>query len=412
MSVASAGPDRSASSLVESEILACIARSGPIPFSTYMELALYAENGGYYERGRAAIGPAGDFYTASDLGSAFGEMLATQIAECARLLGDGPFDLVELGAGKGTMAADLLAALRDRHAGLYRRLVYWVVDRSRAMRDEQQEALAEHLASGKVRWADGPEATRDGGIVGCVVANEFYDALPVRIVTREAGALLERRVGLVGDPPGPGFVDLPCSDAELDLYASSYALAPVDGVVAEAGLAARAYAWRVASAIRQGFQIVIDYGDRAERLYDPDLRPAGTLASYHRHRLVDDPFVRIGEQDMTAHVNFSAIEDAGRAAGLASLGLTTQDRFLISLGLAERIAALASSREPAAIRRRLAMMGLIHPEVMGRIFRVLIQAKGVRAPDLTGLRDPFSGARAGEAGDGGDAKAETRGAGV
>ena len=188
----------------------------------------------------------------------------------------------------------------------------------------------------------------------------------------------------------------------------SYSLASADGAIAEAGLAARGYAGRIARAIRKGFQIVIDYGDRAERLYDPEVRPSGTVVSYHRHRLVDDPFVRVGEQDLTAHVNFSAIEDAGRREGLESLGVTTQDRFLLALGLADRIVDLAASSRAADVRRRLAMMSLVHPEVMGRVFRVLVQAKGVPAARLTGLLDPFAGALAG----GGPGAGPARGPGL
>lgn len=389
-----------AASFLLADIVGRIERGGPIPFDAFMDLALYGEQGGYYERGPAAIGPAGDFYTASEVSAAFGEVLAEQIAECLSLLGAGTFDLVELGAGKGTMAADILARLQDRHASLYRRLTYWILDRSRGMREAQERVLRPHMESGKVRWAIGPEDTREGGIVGCIVANEFYDALPVRVVTRAAGALVERRVGLAGAPPRPAWADAPAENRELIAYAETYGLAPRDGVVAEAGLAAQAYAARAARALRRGFQIVIDYGDRAASLYDPAVRPAGTLLAYSGHQIFDDPFVRIGEQDLTAHVNFSALEDAGREEGLVSLGFTTQDRFLIALGLADRITALASSPDPADIRRRLAMMALIHPEVMGRAFRVLVQAKGVPAARLTGLQDPFARAfvegRAGE----------------
>jgi SAM-dependent MidA family methyltransferase len=146
----------------------------------------------------------------------------------------------------------------------------------------------------------------------------------------------------------------------------------------------------VARSLRRGFSFVIDYGDRAGRLYDSDARPAGTLMAYHRHRASEDPFVRVGAQDLTAHVNFSAIEDASAAEGLATIGLTTQHRFLIALGLADRIADLSSSSTPVDVRRRLAMMSLIHPEGMGGIFRVLVQGKGVGPAPLRGLQDPFA----------------------
>lgn len=365
---------------------------GSIPFDEFMEAALYAPHGGYYERGAAVLGRTGDFYTASDASSAFGEMLAEQIAECQGYCGPGSFDIVELGAGKGTLAADLLGRLLARHGALYRRLKYWIVERSAAMRSSQEGLLAARALEGKVRWADGIEKVRPGGVVGCVLANELYDALPVKLVTRKGGRLYERGVGIDEATGALAFADAPAEDPALLAYAEAYGLVPVDGAVAEAGLVAQSLARRVARALRRGFSIVIDYGDRAARLYDPAARPAGTLLAYHRHRASEDPFVRVGAQDLTAHVNFSALEDASTAEGLATMGLTTQHRFLIALGLADRITELSSFTAPADVRRRLAMMSLIHPEGMGSIFRVLVQGKGVGTAALRGLADPFAAA--------------------
>ncbi len=364
-----------------------------------MEEALYGASGGYYERGSAAIGRDGDFYTAPDATPAFGRTLAGQLAECFARLGEEACDIVELGAGKGFMAADILDALAEEHAPLYRRLTYWIVERSGAMRAAQARSLEAHAA--RVRWGPDIGAIRPDGIAGCVVSNEFYDALPVRVVTRRGGALLERRVGLAGQGgagpdegargPGPfAWVDAPAEDPELIEYASRYGAAAQEGSIAEAGLAARDFAGRVARAVRRGFQLVIDYGERADRLYDARIRPAGTLLAYRRHQAVDDVLDRPGTQDLTAHVNFSAIEDASREAGMPGVGFTTQDRFLIALGLAERIAALAGSMEASAVRSRRAMMSLIHPEGMGRIFRVMILARDASADGLRGLQDPFA----------------------
>src|SRR5438093_512917 len=162
---------------------------GPVPFDEFMETALYEPGSGYYERGETAIGRSGDFYTASDVSSAFGQMLAEQIAECHGLLGVGSMDIVELGAGKGTLAADILSRLQGSHRPVFRRLSYWIVDRSSAMRAAQRRNLQEHSLSGKVRWAGSAEAVRPGGIVGCVIANECYDALPVRVVARREGSM-------------------------------------------------------------------------------------------------------------------------------------------------------------------------------------------------------------------------------
>src|SRR5437867_5294132 len=200
---------------------------GPVPFDEFMETVLYEPGGGYYERGAVAIGRGGDFYTASDVSSAFGQMLAEQIAECHGLLGVGSMDIVELGAGKGTLAADILSRLQGSHRTVFRRLSYWIVDRSSAMREAQRRNLQEHSLSRKVRWAGSPEAVRPGGIVGCVIANEFYDALPVRVVARREGILMERRVGLSEDGSRLCWVEAPANDPELIKYATAYGLAPV-----------------------------------------------------------------------------------------------------------------------------------------------------------------------------------------
>jgi SAM-dependent MidA family methyltransferase len=363
---------------------------GPISFEEFMDVALYAEPGAYYERGTRVFGAAGDYITSAEMSGAFGETLAAQVAECLDLLEEPHPDIVELGAGRGSMASDILGFLRGSAPDLYERATYSIVERSAAMREAQAERLREHVVAGRVRWVDGPESIREGGIRGCVVANEFYDALPVRALARRDGVLMERCAGVAEDSGAFEWVEVPAEDPALTAYAERYALAPVDGTLAEAGLAARTFAGRVARAMHRGVQIVIDYGDRAPKLYDAYARPAGTLVGYHRHRVCEDPFVNVGEQDLTAHVNFSAIEDASAGEGMPALGFTTQSRFLVALGLASRIAAMAGSEEPALIRARAAMMSLLHPEGMGGIFKVLILGKGMAGAALTGLADPFA----------------------
>lgn len=366
--------------------------SGPIPFDEFMDLALYASPGGYYERDAAGIGrQRADYYTAPEASPAFSDLLATQVFECLdRVAASGPLDIVELGAGCGTMAGGLVEALARRRPDLHARCVYWIVERSAALRARQRARLAPLGHEDKIQWAQKPESIRLGGIRGCVVANEFYDALPVRVVARRGRRLFERRVGLTSDESGLTWVEVEASDPRLVSYAERYGLASTDGAVAEAGIAAQDYASRVARSLGRGYQIVIDYGDRADRLYDTRARPFGTLMGYSEHRTSGDPFLRVGMQDLTAHVNFSAIEDASAEEGLRTAGFTTQHRFLVALGLAERIADLAGASDPAAIDERISMMSLIHPEGMGGIFRVLVQGKDLSDATLQGLRDPFA----------------------
>ena len=374
-----------------------IRRTGPISFAQFMSAALHDPETGYYTRGRARIGTGGDFITSPEVSSGFGSRLAVQIAEMDRLLGSPDrFTLVELGAGSGRLAADLLDVFAsDPRAGdLARRLTFVAVETSPGMRRAQEELLAGRAGASRVHAVESIEAAAalaGGRITGVFLSNEFYDALPVHLIVREAGGLQEVFVGLA-DGPGedPRFerVLRPLEDPELIAYANRYGVAPEDGSEGEIGIEARRMVCAVAGALERGFHIAVDYGDEAPRLYR--LRPRGTLLAYSGHRTSEEVLEGAGERDLTAHVNFTALKDAAAESGMATAGLTSQYRFLIALGLADDIATLAGRNDAASIRRRLALSALIHPEGMGRTFSVLIQYKGLPAPALSGLADPFA----------------------
>lgn len=383
------------------ELVAAIASEirtgGPISFARFMHLALNHPAYGYYSTGPERIGRSGDFITSPEVSAVFGECIAAQILEMDRLLDGGPLTLVELGPGTGRLAEDILTALRagDRGTGaadrVVQRLTFILVESSAGLRAAQRARLEDRAGGTHIAWARAVEeavALAGGKIRGVVLSNEFFDVLPVHVVVRREGTLYEKHVGISDDafdevlvPVGPG---------ELLDYATRYGVAPADGMEAEIGLEAMRVAGVIADGLEAGFHMAIDYGDEAKTLYSR-LRPRGTLLSYSGHRTNERFLDRPGMQDITAHVNFTALIDAGQARGLRTAGLTTQDRFLLAFGIADRIATLAASTDPADIRRRLSLMMLIHPEGMGRTFKILLQHKGLaKPPALTGLTDPFS----------------------
>ena len=274
--------------------------------------------------------------------------------------------------GRGTLARDVMAHLpRD----LAQRLSCTLVDRSAGMRAEASRQTP------TARVID-PEQLQ-GSLRGAWVAVELFDALPVHRVVRRGTRLLERRVDA-----DLQFVDAPPSD-EVETWAEQYGAAPHDGMQAEVSLQMAETFDAIDRVFVEGLAIIIDYGDEAEPLYTT--RPHGTLLAYHRHRTSNDLLARMGKQDLTAHVNFTALIDHARTRGWHSLGLTTQDRFLIGNGILDAFDAadIEESRDPQKVRERRRVMQLIHPEGMGRAFRVLLLCKGSPPPEtLSGLQ-PF-----------------------
>jgi len=355
--------------------------NGSISFARLMELALYDPDGGYYSRSSPRIGRQGDFYTASDVGHAFGGTIARQLIELDRALDSpAPFVVVEFGAGRGLLARDILDAARALDPAFADRLHYRMVDRSAAMRALARRAVpeAECLAP------DEPIGEGEG----CVLAVELFDALPVRRVRRRAGRLFEVRIEIDGEG---ALVEAEHQASEpLVATAEERGAADRDGTEAEIAEGVEGQLETMAAALRRGVAFVVDYGDRAPELYS---RPRGTLLAYHGHATTEAYLERIGEQDLTAHVDFSLLERRAGELGLCSLGLTTQDRFLISNGILDLFEGDDAAGLPGAeiVKRRLQAMQLIHPQGMGRIFKVLALSKGIAPPpDLAGLRDPFA----------------------
>lgn len=352
---------------------------GALTFARYMELALYHREHGYYSATGPRIGPGGDYYTSADVSPLFGAAIGRQLHEMWGTLGrPDPFTVLEYGAGKGTLAADILGWAGAARPDFYVATRYLVRELSPGMRAYQREALRRL----PVRWVE-PGDLRPGSLAGCVLSNEVADALPFHRVRVTDGELRELWVAAAGERlvERGGEPSTPALRAALD--ADGVALA--EGQTAEINLRAPAWIAEQIALLDRGYALTIDYGDVAPGLYGRR-RPNGTLACYYRHARNAEPFERVGRQDITAHVNFTALSRAVRAAGGQVAGYTTQGFFLASLGLGEALVArqAGGADTRAWERERAAVEQLIRPDGLGG-FRVLIARKGTEPRPLRGL---------------------------
>jgi SAM-dependent MidA family methyltransferase len=350
-----------------------IRRRGPISFARFMELALYAPGLGYYERGRD-IGRGGDFFTSVSVGPLFGQLLAFQFAQwmdadCPA----GGIQFIEAGPHNGMLAADILAWTSRQRPDLFARLEYCLLDASPVRRAWQEETLRSWLP--KVRWAPGMEVWGGRQVSGIIFSNEFLDALPVHRLAWSAATRQwqEGRVTVEGaafawawGPPAAEWTGrLPQVPVELA------AVLP-DGFTVEICPAAAAW-WRdAASSLRRGKLLTVDYGLTDGEWFQPG-RAQGTLRAFTRHHASADLLSQPGEQDLTAHVNFSALMEAGRAAGLRTEGLAPQSKFLTEILARTRLAP--ESFEPWSEKSTRQFQTLAHPEHLGHKFQVLVQAR-------------------------------------
>ena len=367
---------------------ALIRETGPLTFARFMELALYDEEHGYYTTGggraTSATSPigreGGDFFTAPSLSPVLAKCLVRQLAEIDERLGHPPvFHLVEMGPGDGTLLRDLLQECQEQQASLLPRLACILVERSPAFRRRQQDALAAWQEQGVgIRWVDDLQSIGDGNLTGTLLSNELVDAFPVHRVRMEEDGLRELYVTSRdralqeqwGEPSTPELASF-LSDLDVEL--------PV-GFATEVSLEAVKWIKQVAGVLDRGVVITIDYGHVARDYFAPE-RKNGTLLGYHRHTVSTNPYTRVGEQDLTAHVNFSSLAHTGEQAGLTTTGLTNLQHFLMSLGIEELVEGC--DQESEAVR---AAARLLRPHGMGTTFKVLMQHKGIVVPTLRGLR--------------------------
>lgn len=372
-------PTPAADALAQSErlserIAATIrAEGGWLPFSRYMELALYAPGLGYYSGGARKFGPGGDFITAPELTPLFGQALAAQVEQVMRMSQP---RVIEVGAGTGLLAADLLLELERRGCVPER---YAILELSGELRERQFDTLAQktpHLA-GRVCWLD----TLPERFAGAIVANEVLDVMPVHLVVAREGQLFERGVAL-GRTGRACWADRP---AEGAVGAAALALGlpmPSDGeYVTELNLAARAWVAAWADRLEAGALLLIDYGYPRAEYYLPS-RSSGTLLCYYRHRAHGDPFAWPGLNDITAFVDFTAVAEAAHDAGLDVLGYANQAAFLLNCGVLECLARRGSRESADYIRAARAVQRLTTPQEMGELFKVLAIGRGIDAPLL------------------------------
>jgi SAM-dependent MidA family methyltransferase len=389
-----------------------------ITFAEYMDTVLYHPEHGYYSSNNVKIGlQGGDFFTSVSLGADFGELLAEQFLQMWEIL-DRPqrFSVVEMGAGQGILAVHILSYLQQHHPDFFTNLDYIIIEKSPGLRQEQQQRLQNF----PVRWCNWPDIAPNS-ITGCFFSNELVDALPVHQFIFEDGKLQEIYVTqnlttplggkvennsplLVGEELGKRsnfelieIIDEPSTPklAEyfqligIDISQNTYE----DGYRSEINLAALDWLSIVADCLGRGYVLTIDYGYPATRYYHPR-RSHGTLQCYYQHRHHDNPYINIGRQDITAHVDFTALESWGKLCGLNPIGWTQQGLFLMALGLGERLAALSHQQIPLSqlLQRREALHQLIEPTGLGN-FGVLLQSKGLSeqqaAQTLKGLAIPM-----------------------
>ncbi|TKB90591.1 MAG: class I SAM-dependent methyltransferase [Nitrospira sp.] len=367
-----------------------IAASGPIPFARFMELALYHPQFGYYMRStppaHERIGWRGDFYTSSDVHPILGHALAAQAEQMYRLLGQPPsFTIVEMGPGKGLLAKHILETCAHRYRSFFQHLQYVLIDRSPAMREVQRRNLAPWLdRAALLTWADDLSTVAPHGLTGLLLSNELVDSFPVHRVQATTEGIKELWV----DYRDGRFLEClkPLSSDALAVHLDRLGPEWPEGYRTEINLRAPDWMKEVAQHLDRGFVLTIDYGHSAQDLYRPD-RTHGTFLCYFQQSIHEDPFLRVGDQDMTAHVDFSCLATTGEEQGLQTTGFTNQMSFLMGLGVEQMIAKLEqdSPEFNAAIH-------LLRPNGMGTTFKVLIQHKGLARPELDGLQyKPFFG---------------------
>jgi SAM-dependent MidA family methyltransferase len=359
---------------LERRLISTIGREGPLTFRDFMEAALYDPRHGYYQTGRLKIGPEGDYYTSGNVHPAFGAMLARAFVDLSSEPGvhNGPQSIVEMGAGTGQLASDVLTALRERHPDFFQQVDYIIVEASEEMIRRERKLLAGF--DGHVRWSNLAELER-APVSGIFFSNELVDAMPVHRV-RFTQTDIEEQYVTVGE--GLALTWCEPSTPSLMNYFERIGAKLAEGQIAEINLDAIEWLTRVSRAIERGFLITIDYGDLSPLLY-ADGREKGTLRSFYNHRLIDSPLERVGEQDITASVNFTALMEYGRQSDLETVSYERQVAFLVRLGLIEMIEE-CEEKSPSLeeLTARLALKNLFVPGGVSDNFRVLIQRKVLR----------------------------------
>jgi len=363
------------------KILAKIRQEGRITFDTFMEMALYDPEHGYYTSGQRSIGREGDFYTSSHLHPVFGAMVGKQIAGMWEFMGrPEDFRVIEAGAGEGHLCRDMLDSFSSdpdmASAGFLDSLTYTIIEVSPAFREKQQALLSGY--ADRITWDESLAGLAP--FRGCLVSNELLDAFPVHLVQME-DTLKEVYVTEENNRFSEELGEV--SREDLLTYFHDSGVQLTKGFRTEVNLRMKEWIHDISKVMREGFIFTIDYGYPAGDYYSDD-RDRGTLLCYHHHQVNENPYQHVGEQDITAHVNFSALKRWGETAGFRTVGFCRQGIFLVSIGIDAEIRRLAELSkdylfELARIKK------LILPGTLGDTHKVMVQYKGDGAPQLKGF---------------------------
>ena len=371
---------------VRQKIVREIQERGPMPFSRYMEMCLYDPEFGYYSRNAEKFGKAGDFYTSSDVHAVFGRLLARQFEEMWRMLGSpAEMEVLELGPGRGLFAQDVLDWSEKKFPEFFQAVRYGLLESSSVLRKRLRKTLERHGGSGQAVVVEAGEVdlwrTRSTEVPVIVFANEFFDALPVEIIS-DKGTL---RIGAQGEQFVEEWAETSAAEFEfLDRHGAH----PEAGDRTEVCLVGQHWMTRIAKSIERGFVIAIDYGyTREEQLAG---RHMETVMAYRQHSASANPFEAPGEQDITAHVNFTALAAAAESGGMFVHKLRTQSQFLLGVGennqFADAFEECSLPQEKAKVA--LQLKHLVTPAGVGETFHVMVASKGVAASEaekLSGL---------------------------
>jgi SAM-dependent MidA family methyltransferase len=366
---------KSQSSLVE---LICQhiekSESNAIPFRQYMELCLYAPEVGYYTGTRVKVGKEGDFYTSSAIGGILGEILASFIVKQMMKLESETYEIVEWGGGTGQLALQVLDKLYSDHPDFYQRLHFIEIEQSEYHRKLQKERLDKHLDVISF-WSPQQWKAQGKRNHTFIFSNELLDAFPVYRVRQTAGQLYELYVAWDKDKGAFYECDQVCRTETIIDYLQKEAIHLQEGQTAEINLAANEWIYDIAQWLEQGDLITIDYGDVSEEIYASH-RMNGTLLCYKDHKAQDNPYIYPGEQDITAHINFSACVKSGLDGGIQEWKLHTQREFLVQEGILELLQN-DHSRDPFSptAKRNRAIRQLLLGDQMSELFKVLHQTK-------------------------------------
>ena len=344
---------------------------GRLSFARYMELALFAPGLGYYMAGARKLGRDGDFVTAPGISPLFGRTLARQLQQLAA---SGLDEILEIGAGSGALAADILLELE--RLGCVPRS-YLMLELSPDLRERSRDTLAArapHLLE-RVAWLNQLPPRFEGIVLG----NEVLDAMPAHRVIRRHGETMEGFVQR--DSAGRGFLDLDWTASAAVRQAAADLPLPDDDYRTEIQLVARGFVRSLGAVLERGVALFFDYGFPRREYYHPQ-RHRGTLMCHYRHRAHDDPYFLPGLQDITTHVDFSAIADAGRDAGLELLGYTNQAQCLVNCGITDVLSETPAADAAAYAPLAAGAQKLLSPAEMGELFKVIALGRGVPEPLL------------------------------